>query len=196
MIGLGAQFIIHLYDFRRGEEKIEFLPKTGWELREEEGFKAFFKCFSDPNKSNQENIEDENSFGLIPDVTMENGFNPANFMGNYLITLNPDNSRLFQRIKRPSKDFDIHDLTKICLFEKGARGKNKISKMLQILCGIVNKPGLGNHSIRATGIRLLKRAGFEDRIIRKFSSTYNRIFITNHYLSFNAGGFPITRKSL
>ena len=52
----GAQFIIHLFDFRRGEEQIVYLPKTGWELREEDGFKAFFKSFSDPDKSNQENI--------------------------------------------------------------------------------------------------------------------------------------------
>ena len=54
LIGLGAQFIIHLFDFRRGKEKILYLPKTGWELREEEGIRAFFKSFSDPNKSNQD----------------------------------------------------------------------------------------------------------------------------------------------
>ena len=119
-----------------------------------------------------DHIENEDDFGLIPDITLENGFNPANFMGNYLTTLHPDNPRLFQRVQRPSKNFDIHDLTKDCLFENSPRGKHKIKNMLKLLCQIVGKPGMGNHSIRATGIIYLKQGGFEDRIIRKFTSMY------------------------
>ena len=64
-------------------------------------------------------------------------------------------------------------LKKTCLFENCARGEHKIEHMLRLLCTAVDKPGLGNHSIRATGIILLKKYGFEDRIIRKFSSMYS-----------------------
>ena len=138
-----------------------------------DGYYAFFKEFCDSNKTNQDNIEKQDNFGIIPNFKVPGcDLNPCTYFGSYLKTLNPENPRLFQREIRPSKKFKIHDLKRTCLFENCARGEHKTEHMLRLLCEAVDKPGLGNHSLRATGIQLLKENKFEDRIIMKFSSKY------------------------
>lgn len=131
-------------------------------------------------------MEDEDDFGIIPDITMENGFNPAIYHGQYLQTLNPNLNRLFQTIQRDGIKFDIHDFRRLCLFENSPRGINKIQNMLRILCKIVGKEALGNHSLRSTGICLLKENGFEDRLIQKFSSKYNHLLTLIDNYSFKS----------
>ena len=185
LLSLGEQFIIHLFDFRRGREGVAMLPKSGWKVKEveEKGktFRAYVKDISEETKTCKDDVEDLDDFGIIPDFDMPNGFNPAKYHGQYLKTLNEKNPRLFQRINRDSKDYDIHDLKKQCLFEKTPRGQCKIEQMLRILCEIVGKPGFGNHSLRATGICLCKDNDFEDRLIQKFSSKYSFFFLQIKY---------------
>ena len=180
LIALGEQFIVHLFDFRRGQEGAQKIPKDGWELKEHEGKKAYIKVFSEETKTRKDDVEDEDDFGILPNIDMTNGFNPMVYHGLYLKLLNPKNKSLFQRVVRDGEGFDIHDLKRKCLFENSPRGKHKISQMLRILCGIVGKPGLGNHSLRATGVCLLKEDGWEDRIIKMFTSMFS--FNSTHNL--------------
>ena len=61
----------------------------------------------------------------------------------------------------------------------GPLGTNKLDKMLHFLCKVVNKPGFGNASVGATGIQLLKSAGFNEEIIKMFSGPNGNILNQN-----------------
>ena len=144
-------------------------------MTEIKGFQAYIKTFSKSLQNNEENCEDEDDFGIIPDLELENlQFNPAIYFGLYLEFLNPENPRLFQRAQRDAKFFDIHNLTNMCLFEMSPIGVHNLAKMLHKLCKIVNKPGFGNASIRATGNHLLKSVGFEQELVQMFSSVFSK----------------------
>ena len=79
---MAAQFITHLFDFRRGAEGVCDLMGDTWEFKElDDGkvkIKAWFKVLSEVSKNNQENSEDEEDFGIIPDMEIAGiNFNPA-----------------------------------------------------------------------------------------------------------------------
>ena len=183
LISLGAQFVVLLFSqFTRGKDRITYLAKEGWYLKEMEGFQAYIKNLSATGDGAHEDYKgDENDFAIIPDLELANvQFNPAVYFGLYLEFLNPENPRLFQRTQRDSKDFQIHDLRNMCLFELSPVGLNKLDKMLKHLCEIVEKPGnFGNASIWATGTQLLESAGFDERIIKMFSSHERNDLFTN-----------------
>ena len=143
-------------------------------------FQAYCKDLSDSTNVYENSMSNENEFAIIPDLELANvQFNPAVYFGFYLEFLNPENPRLFQRTQRDSKDFYIHDLRNMCLFELSPVGLNKLDKMLKHLCEIVEKPGnFGNASIRKTGGQLLESAGFDERIVQKISSHDENEFLT------------------
>ena len=95
LIALGEQFIVHLFDFRRGQEGAQKIPKDGWELKEHEGKKAYIKVFSEETKTRKDDVEDEDDFGILPNIDMTNGFNPMVYHGLYLKLLNPKKTKVF-----------------------------------------------------------------------------------------------------
>ena len=186
LLVLGAQFITHLFDFRKGVEGIAYLPGDAWELTElndgDVRIKAFVKVMSEASKNpqndsenpespeNPENLGNPEDFGIIPNVEMPGSkFNPAKFYQFYMKSRNPKQIRLFQRVQRDASWFDLDNFDTKVLFEDGPVGKNQISAMLKILCQITGQPKFTNHSLRATGICILKSYGIDDLIIAKLT---------------------------
>ena len=174
LLVLGAQFITHLFDFRKGVEGIAYLPGDAWELMElndgDVKIKAFVKVVSEASKNHQKDSEDPSDFGIIPNMEMPGGtFNPAKFYQFYMNSRNPKQIRLFQRVQRVASWFDLDDFATKVMFEDGPVGKNQISAMLKMLCKITGQPKFTNHSLRATGICILKSCGFDDGTIAKLT---------------------------
>ena len=130
--------------------KIEFYEKVKGEL----------------TKNHQNDNEDVSSAGIIPFHADQFGYNPGRLIEIYMSSLNERNENLFQRPLEASKKFDIHLASTNVWFANANIGKNKVSTILPSLCGILGIPSLTNHCIRATGIRALKRAQFEDRKVK------------------------------
>ena len=187
LLVLGAQFITHLFDFRRGVEGIAYLPGDAWELMElndgDVKIKAFVKVMSEASNNHQNdsenpenpgNPENPEDFGIIPNLEMPGSkFNPARFYQFYMKSRNPNQMRLFQRAQRVSASwFDIDNFDIKVLFEEGQIGENQIKTMLKTLCEILGQPKFTNHSLRATGICILKSYGFDDRTIAKLTGKY------------------------
>ena len=98
--------------------------------------------------------------------------NPGLILQLYMNSLNPKQNRLFQRPKS-DKNFNIHDVDNSELYENAPVGKNQIPKLLKRLCETVGHPPLGNHSIRVTVIRYLKKMNFQDREIMAVSGNFD-----------------------
>ena len=185
---MAAQFITHLFDFRRGAEGVCDLMGDTWEFQElDDGqvkIKAWFKVLSEVSKNNQENSEDAEDFGIIPDMEIAGiNFNPAKLYNFYMAARNPKEPRLHQRAQRTAAWFDLDNFEQTVLYEDSPLGKHKIGVMLKTLCQIVGKPKYTNHSLRATGICILKACGFDDRTIAKLTGKYIfKIQILNSYL--------------
>ena len=174
LLVLGAQFITHLFDFRKGVEGIAYLPGDAWELMElndgDVKIKAFVKVMSEASNNHQNDSENPEDFGIIPNLEMPGGkFNPAKFYQFYMKSRNPKQVRLYQRVQREASWFDIDNFDTKVLFEDGPVGKNQISAMLKMLCQITGQPKFTNHSLRATGICILKSYGFDDLTIAKLT---------------------------
>ena len=174
---MAAQFITHLFDFRRGAEGICDLTGDTWEFKElDDGkvkIKAWFKVLSEVSKNNQENSEDEEDFGIIPDMEIAGiNFNPAKMYNFYMAARNPNQVRLYQRPQRTAAWFNIDNFEQTVLYEESPIGKHKIGEMLKTLCQIVGKPQYTNRYLRATGICILKACGFDDRTIAKLTGEY------------------------
>ena len=159
-------------------EGIAYLPGDAWELMElndgDVKIKAFVKVVSEVSKNHQKDSEDPSDFGIIPNMEMPGGkFNPAKFYQFYMKSRNPNQMRLFQRAQRVSASwFDIDNFDIKVLFEEGQIGENQIKTMLKTLCEITGQPKFTNHSLRATGICILKSYGFDDRTIAKLTGIY------------------------
>ena len=176
---MAAQFITHLFDFRRGAEGVCDLLGDTWELKElldDDGkvkIKAFFKVLSEVSKNNQENSEDSEDFGIIPDMEISGiNFNPAKLFNFYMEARNPKQDRLHQKAQRVAAWFNLDNFDIKVLYEGSPLGKLKINEMLKTLCAIVGKDKYTNHSLRATGICILKACGFDDRTIAKLTGKY------------------------
>ena len=83
----------------------------------------------------------------------------------YLRALNPKCERLFQREFVISKKFNLHTTTETVWYSNSPVGKGMVPKMLPLLCEAAGCERLTNHSLRATALSALNRAGFQDRMI-------------------------------
>ena len=174
LLALGALFVTHLFDFRRGVEGVSYLNGDAWEFMElKEGkinIKAFVKVVSERSKNNQDNSEDPDDFGIIPNMTMPGSrFNPAKIFDFFLKSRNPKQERLHQLPQRHAKWFNLDNFEITCFFEDAPIGVNMVRQMLKTLCAITGQPKFTNHSLRATGICILKDFGFDDRTIAKLT---------------------------
>jgi hypothetical protein len=124
--------------------------------------------------------EDLEKSGVIPFYEDEHGFNPGRLLEVFLLGLHPENVFLFQRPAPQSTQFNIHQERCNVWFTKAKIGKNKVGKLLPLLCQTVGVSVLGNHSIRASSIRALKRANFEDRVVATLSGHKNLANLSNY----------------
>ena len=85
----------------------------------------------------------------------------------YLNLLPEDTEFMFLKPRRPSKNFDINSPNEI-IFENTKVGDNTIGRILPNLSEMLCLSKVyTNHSVRTTGIQILKRNGFADRDIIK-----------------------------
>lgn len=191
LIVFGGQYTVAKFDVRRGQEGIEYLTKSHYVIEEDGDFKYWrkvntgflrlvrnkikmfyssFQAMGESSKNHQRDDEDLEKSGIIPFCNDEHGYNPGEFLENYLELTNPQQERLFQKPQRDCRKFDIHSFGTKQLFENKCLGKNMISSMLKKLLHAAGQPEkYTNHCLRPTGITGLKELGFEDRAIMNIS---------------------------
>jgi hypothetical protein len=106
----GIMFILALHYCRRAREGIDSLTKHHIEKqKDEESGRYFWTKVKDEVSKNHQQDDQNLAFGgvILFDESME-GLNPGQFIEDYMMTLNGENENLFQRPKRPSKEFNIH----------------------------------------------------------------------------------------
>ena len=107
----GVMYIIVMYDCRRGLEGLvemtrDFFTKE-WDPNTE--MFRYEKKRGESSKNHDKDSEDISNSGVILFCTDEYGFNPGTLMEYYLSKLCPTNESLFQRHRKPSKAFSLHD---------------------------------------------------------------------------------------
>ena len=164
-----VQFLLTLFDVRRGQEGIDSLTKTHFkkEHYQEGGYDIYRKVKGEQSKNHHQDGENFDNSGIIPCNENEFGFNPGHIFDIYLGLLHPDCESLFQRPRRPSKHFNLNVDSE--LFEPSKVGKNMVGTMMKRLCKTLGLPEYTNHCLRSTGIVLLKEQGFGDREIMRLS---------------------------
>ena len=96
--------------------------------------------------------------------------NPGRLFELYLMTLNPKNDRLFQRCRNAkAKSFNLHDFKHECFYENSPVGHTTFGKTLPLLCEIVDKPRLTNHSTRKTVITNMQRNNYTENEVMAVS---------------------------
>ena len=197
LLSLCVQFIVHYFDGRRGAEGIQFLTKNHWKVFEENGKKYlkkvlhiihclvsdnirsqnlkkkyFFKVLGESSKNHPTGSEIlENSGSIFDYLDPSSGLNAFRLFELYLLHLNPNTNRLFQKEKRGLNKFKIHDYDNMILYENSPKGEHKIASMLPTLTEILGKPRLTNHSIRTQTIRTLIRLGYSEHEVTQFTGT-------------------------
>ena len=91
----------------------------------------------------------------------------------YLGALNPNNGRLFQREMKVSTKFSLETTSETVWFTNSPIGKEQVPKMLPLLCEAAGCDRLTNHSLRATALSALNRAGFTDTTVQSVSGHKN-----------------------
>jgi hypothetical protein len=106
----GIMFILALHYCRRAREGIDSLTKDHIEKQQDEESGQYFwtKVKDEVSKNHQQDDQNLAFGGVILFAESMEGLNPGQFIEDYIKTLNDGNAYLFQRAKRPSKDFNIH----------------------------------------------------------------------------------------
>lgn len=183
LLQYAAQIIVMLMDCRRGREGLEDLKKSTYckEYDPTSDTSFFVKTCGEKSKNHQTDSENLKQAGIIHFSQSAHGFNPGKTYEFYLNSLHEDNVYLFQRPRRPSKEFDLHDPSTITLFEPKAKlGVNTLAQTMPQLCTILGLPRMTNHSLRATSITRMKRFGLEDRAIMRVSGHKRIETLTNY----------------
>ncbi len=171
---------IILADLRRGREGLAELQKDHFEKKvdHETGQHYFQKTKGELSKNHRTDKENMENTGLIIKTDNMSEFDPGLLFEIYCSSLNPDNDFLFQRPKL-FKDRNNFLLSSV-LFDNIKVGKNPLGNTLPLVTKALGLPKFTNHSLRGTGIRLLKRMGYEDRDIAKISG-HKRLDSLNNY---------------
>ena len=106
-----VMYIVVMYDCRRGLEGLvkmtrDFFAKK-WDPNTE--MFRYEKTRGEGSKNHDKDSEDVSNSGVILFSTDQYGYNPGELMEYYLSKLHATNQSLFQRHKRPSKAFSLHD---------------------------------------------------------------------------------------
>ena len=144
------------------------------ESSSEDGFEYFKKAKTEISKNHQvDRCQDVDAGGIIPFQSDEYGWNPGKLLQSYLSCLPPLDGDtlpfLFLRPRRVCGKFNPNVLTRVWYDAKAKIGENMVANSIKRLCEWAGIPPYSNHSCRATGIRILKRVGLDDRDICSFS---------------------------
>ena len=125
---------------------------------------------------------DTKNHGCIPFMNFTKTFNPGLFFEFYLTLLPDENGTyLFPQPRQSSKKWDNFNEDD-CMFEtKKKVGKNMIYKMLPELCLACDRPRQTNHSLRATAIMYMRRAGLDWETIVKITGHKDTVNIVKFY---------------
>lgn len=172
--------IVILSDLRRGREGLAELRKDHFEKKvdHETGQHYFQKTKGELSKNHRNDKENLDNNGLIIKTDNHSEFDPGLLFEIYCSSLNPDNAFLFQRPK-VFKDKNTFLLSSV-LYDNIKVGKNPLGNTLPSVTKALGLPKFTNHSLRGTGIRLLKRMGYGDRDIAKISG-HKRLDSLNNY---------------
>ena len=165
----GAQFILTLYNCRRGRQGISFMTRNHFAKKYVDGQYFYVKVQGEKTKNHGSDSEDVGSGGIILFQEDQFGFSPGLFFELFQSFLNNDSEYLFQTPKKKSKKIDIDDLESNELYLKSKVGENIVGGMMPKLCEVLSLDRFTNHCCRVTGIRILKRLGYEDRAIMAIS---------------------------
>ena len=165
-------YVVIMFDVRRGQEGLVELPKDLYQ--KEVGInqmEIFVKTVGEASKNHKMDNEDLDNAGVILCHEDEFGFNPGKLLEYYLSKLNPKNKWLFQKPHIVCKRFSLHEPANEdrMWYENSRIGKNQIGKMLPSLCKLAGVKTAHNHSIRATGIRALRKSGYDKYQICKMT---------------------------
>ena len=93
--------------------------------------------FSKNHRNDDEGNYDERG-ATIAFRTAANGFNPGEYIENAEKFAKQENPFFFQRPKKKSSKFDIHNPDEMCYFEMQKVGKHMVASMLPKVCRIQN----------------------------------------------------------
>ena len=167
-----AQFIISLFDIRRGREGISELKVKHHTKKHDQDLKMdyYVKALGEESKNHHHDSENLLNAGIIPCVVNSYGTNPGLVLDLYISHLNPSCEFMFQRPQRQSKTFKLDEPDTKVLYEATKVGINHVGKMLPQLCKLLEiETTYTNHCVRSTGIMLLKEGGYSDRDIIKLT---------------------------
>ena len=104
-------YIVVMFDCRRGQEGLSAMNKDFFSKEFNESTQMFYyeKTRGEASKNHGSDSEDISNSGIILFDTDEYGYNPGELMEIYLNMLNPEQTALFQRVRVPSKKFNIRD---------------------------------------------------------------------------------------
>ena len=131
------------------------------------------QVIGDFTKNHREDSEDIRNQGLILDH--ENICNQYRIIELFMKLLNPKLDRLWQMPKLQTLAKILHNFDVQVLFDARPLGKMRAYNCLQSIsdyCGIKHYTG---HCVRATGITLLCRAGYDQNTISKLTGMYLEI---------------------
>ncbi|XP_063443130.1 uncharacterized protein LOC134723448 [Mytilus trossulus] len=147
-----VQFDIRMYFCRRGQENMHLMTKTtfGVETDPATGLKVVRKMEDEMTKNHRETDKEESS-GVMPEVK-DLPYCPVSSFELYVLKLNPENNRLWQR---PRSSFYSTDDTLYC---HEPVGEKKLTVFMSDLSKSANLSQIyTNHSIRASGATILSK---------------------------------------
>jgi len=190
LLQFAAQFILIMFEIRRGCENLRDLKKLDFQEVEDDtwNFRCIKKVISEQDKNHKRGTN-RSETGIIPFLNITETFNPGVIFSEYLKYIpecgtlaGKPGGFLFPRARLPCKVFDVHNKDTMVLFQPNMPvGKNDISAMLPSLCQAVEKPKCTNHQIRVTAIKALRRAGYDWHTISKITGHKNPQNLVKHY---------------
>ena len=117
---------------------IDDLKRSHSEKRYDEELGEFYYAeieagFSKNHRSDDEGNRDERGATIVF-RTSPDGFNPGEFIENAEKFALKQNPHFFQRPRKPSKKFDIHNPEETTYFEMAKVGKHMVAEMLPKVC--------------------------------------------------------------
>ena len=111
LLQLAVMYIVVMFDCRRGQEGLIEMTKHFFTKKWDPNTEMFRyeKTRGEKSKNHDTDSEDIENSGVILFTTDQYGYNPGELMEYYLNKLHPVKESLFQRHRRPSKRFSLHD---------------------------------------------------------------------------------------
>ena len=111
LLQLAVMYIVVMFDCRRGQEGLIAMTKDFFTKKWDPNTEMFRyeKTRGEKSKNHDTDSEDIENAGVILFTTDQYGYNPGELMEYYLTKLHPVKDSLFQRHRRPSKRFSLHD---------------------------------------------------------------------------------------